>query len=177
MVLKYDFDIVKVSPGIDETQVVTSDESVGAQVYAVFRDIRTADALRGTSPRVRRIFVDAGFSLETRNNGAEHGVYLAEDTADREAILRNLFENIRNRGVQGQYCGEFDILQFLKHVRLSKPRSAMTEIKRQKRQKPEEKTIEKPTRRTVVGRIGFALGLAVILFALLKFLAAYGATH
>lgn len=176
MVLKYDFDIVTINPGIEGSKFEASGDEDGEQVYAVFRDIRTADALRGTSPRVRRIFVDAGFSLESRNIGTENGIFPAEDAADRAEILRNLFINIKNRGVQGQYCGEFDILEFLKHVRQSKP-CARTVTAKKKQPQNAEKVTEKPTRRTVVGRIGFALGLAVIFFTILKFLAAYGATH
>lgn len=175
MSLTYDFDIVTIAEESETENPEAGAQVAGRHVYAVFRDIRTADALRRASPRIRRIFVDAGFSLESRRTGLERDLYPAEDAEARALILRRLFDNIRNRGVQGQYCGTFDILAFLQHVRRAQP---LPRRPVQERPKPARAGADakKTARRSIVGRVGFALGLAVILFVVLKYLAATGAT-
>lgn len=176
MSLEYDFDIVKVALDESEPEKLGAQMDGGRQVHAVFRDIRTADALRGTSPKIRKIFLDAGFSLESRNSGIVPGVFPVEDQVDRVRVLRSLFTNIKTRGVQGEYCGEFDLMDFLGYVRAAQPMAgiARTRQARTPPPQPPKPAQPSPDRRTVVGRIGFALGLAVVLFVLLKLLAAAG---
>ncbi|WP_050605133.1 hypothetical protein [Ruegeria sp. 6PALISEP08] len=173
MSLEYDFDIVNVALDDSDPEKPGAQMDGGSQVHAVFRDIRTADALRGTSPKIRKMFLDAGFSLESRNSGIVPGVFPAEDQTDRVRILRSLFANVKNRGVQGEYCGEFDLMDFLSYVRTAQPMAGITRA-RQTRTPPPQPTQPSPDRRTVAGRIGLALGLAVVLFVLLKLLAAAG---
>ncbi|SHE34574.1 hypothetical protein SAMN05444279_101232 [Ruegeria intermedia] len=176
MGLTYDFDIVTIADESETENPEAGAQVAGRQVYAVFRDIRTADALRRASPRIRRIFVDAGFSLDSRRTGLECDLYPAEDAEARALILRRLFDNIRNRGVQGQYCGAFDILAFLQHVRRAQPLPRRPVQERPKPAALVDADAKKAARRSIVGRVGFALGLAVILFVVLKYLAAGGAT-
>lgn len=174
MGLEYDFDIVKVAQDQTDPAEAGGQPDTDRPVRAVFRDIRTADALRGTSPKIRAMFLDAGFSLESRRSGIAAGVFPAEDLADRVQVLYDLFDNIRRQGVQGEYCGDFDLWQFLDHVRRARPAAGV--IRPAPRRVPPHSTEVKPKRRPLSGRIGFALGVAVMLFALLKYLAAAGAS-
>ena len=174
MSLDYDFDIVAIVPDQANPEHGRTATAGRPAVRALFRDVKTADALRAASPKIRRIFQESGFSLETRDQQIARGYYASEDTEDRELILKRLFANIRDMGVQGEYSGEFDIHRFLDHVRTAKPCIAAT-----RRQpsvvKPRRPAPVQPKRRTVQGRIGFALGFAVILFVALKYLAEKGA--
>lgn len=175
MGLEYDFDIVAIAA--DEIDPEHGHTAVTGRppVRALFRDVKTADALRAASPKIRRIFLESGFSLDTRDRETAHGFYAPEDIVDRQLILKRLFTNIRNMGVQGEYSGEFDFHQFLQHVRSAKPGTAPPEAHSRPMQPPRPRAT-RPERRTVPGRIGFALGLAVILFVILKYLAERGAT-
>ncbi len=175
MSLEYDFDIVKKTFGDIDTEDTGPDDKDGAVVLALFRDIKTADALRGASPKIRKMFLDAGFGLDDHVSGIASGVYPPEDLPDRDRILRALFANIKSRGVQGEYCGEFDLWQFLDCVRRARPKAGVVRVRPVRRKVP-QRTESKPKRRALPGRIGFALGLAVILFALFKYLAAAGAS-
>ncbi len=174
MSLAYDFDIVAVAP--DEVDPEHGHSAVTGRppVRAQFRDVKTADALRAASPKIRRIFLESGFSLDTRASDTSPGYYSLEDMEDRTLILKRLFANIRNMGVQGEYSGEFDFHQFLNHVRAAKPGDA-PHVEPARPLPPPRPTPQPPPRRTVPGRIGFALGLAVILFVVLKYLAEKGA--
>ncbi|MEX0306369.1 MAG: hypothetical protein AB3N12_03180 [Ruegeria sp.] len=174
MSLEYDFDIVAIAP--DEVDPEHGHTAVTGRppVRAQFRNIKTADALRAASPKVRRIFLESGFSLDGADGHLARGYFRPEDAQDRILILRRLFANIRNMGVQGEYSGEFDFHHFLDHIRTAKPGNVARAAPARPSQPPSPTKMH-PERRTVPGRIGFALGLAVILFVFLKLLAAHGA--
>ncbi|KIC45083.1 hypothetical protein RA28_11380 [Ruegeria sp. ANG-S4] len=178
MGLEYDFDIVAVAQDAIDPEHAKTAVTGAPAVRAQFRDIKTADALRGASPKIRRIFTESGFSLDTGEGGSPNGFYAPAEEEDRHRILRRLFANIRNMGVQGEYCGEFDFWQFLNHVRAAQPGTGPRQVEKarpmQRRRPPTEPS--RPNRQTVPGRIGFALGLAVIVFVALKYLAEQGAT-
>ncbi|EEE37868.1 hypothetical protein RKLH11_1706 [Rhodobacteraceae bacterium KLH11] len=174
MSLEYDFDIVAIAP--DEVDPEHGHSAVTGRppVRAQFRSVKTADALRAASPKIRRIFLESGFSLEIGGSNLSGGYFRPEDAVDRNLILKRLFANIRNMGVQGEYRGEFDFHHFLAHIRRAKPGNVARAASMPPLQPPGAPP-EPPERRTLVGRIGFALGLAVILFVILKLLAAQGA--
>ncbi|WP_037313798.1 hypothetical protein [Ruegeria halocynthiae] len=169
MGLEYDFDIVTIAEEDADSNSVQSALPETQAVCAQFRDARAADALRSTSPGIRRIFEDAGFDLAPTDSENSHGFYRPQDAADRERILRALFANIRESGVKGEYCGAFDFWQFLNDVKTARPREMPTQTP-----KSGQATPVRPKRRTIQGRIGFALGFAVLLIAVLKYLAATG---
>jgi len=176
MGLAYDFDIVTIAPkgdGLENTGPKGPENKV---VRARFRDVKTADALRGASPRIRRIFLDAGFTLDSHGGGESHGYYPLEDAAERNRILRRLFANMRSAQLKGEYCGAFDLRDFLAHIRSAKPRVENQKSRPLPAEPPDTAAHAEQYRKTVTGRIGFALGLAVIVFVLLKYLAAAGAT-
>ncbi|WP_319545571.1 hypothetical protein [Ruegeria conchae] len=176
MSLEYDFDIVAIAP--DEVDPEHGHTAVTGRppVRAQFRNIKTADALRAASPKIRRIFLESGFSLDTVSDNRSTGYYRPEDSENRVVILKRLFANIRNMGVQGEYCGEFDFHHFLAHIRAAKPGHVLRLAPARPVQSQSPEPV-RPERRTLVGRLGFALGLAVILFVLLKLLAEYGAAN
>ncbi|SMO81404.1 hypothetical protein [Ruegeria faecimaris] len=176
MVLEYDFDIVTIASGENDPEATSSGAQNGRKVRALFRNVKTADALRAASPKIRKIFHDAGFGLDSTRSEITHGYYRPQDTADRDRILRALFHNIRTTGVKGEYCGEFDFLKFMNDVKAAKPRAGLPKEVPMWKPRPQQAESAGPNRRTVPGRVGFALGLAVIIFALLKYLAAAGAT-
>ncbi len=175
MSLEYDFDIVAIAP--DEVDPEHGHTAITGRppVRAQFRDIKTADALRAASPKIRRIFLESGFSLYGADGHLARGYYRPEDTHDRIAILKRLFANVRNMGVQGEYSGEFDFHHFLAHIRNAKPGSVKRSVPDRPLQPPRPRP-ERSTRRSATGRIGFALGLAAILYVLFRLLAAHGAS-
>ncbi len=175
MGLEYDFDIVAVAPDEVDPEHAVSAVTGTRPVRAQFRDVKTADALRAASPKIRRIFLESGFSLESQGQKAEAGVYPASEAEDRERILRRLFANIRNMGVQGEYCGEFDFWHFLNHIRTARPGAEPRSTGPATQLPPSSVVPSRAVRRTVPGRLGFAFGLAVVVFVTLKFLAERGA--
>ncbi|RBW54871.1 hypothetical protein [Ruegeria sp. A3M17] len=171
MVLEYDFDIVVNEELEDDAGSERLDISVAR---ARFRHVKTAGALRAASPKIRKIFQEAGFDLDSTDSNMTHGFYPPRDGTERERILRALFTNIRELGISGEYCGEFDFHRFIDDLKKAKPRAGMQRHVPDWTPKPRKATPAKPERRTVPGRIGFALGLAVILFAVLRYLAETG---
>ncbi|MES0825716.1 hypothetical protein [Ruegeria sp. SCP11] len=178
MGLEYDFDIVEIAPDEVDPEHGMSAVTGHKAVRASFRNARTVQALHSASPKIRRIFVESGFSLEPKGGDLPHGLYLPEDAEDRERILKRLFANIRNMGVQGEYCGDFDFWQFLDDVKTARPQAKVArDVPNQTPQpKPKQSAVSKPKRRSLQWRIGVALGLAVIVIAILRYLAAMGAT-
>ncbi len=175
MGLEYDFDIVAIAPDeVDPEHAMTAVTGT-RPVRAQFRDVKTADALRAASPKIRRIFLESGFSLDSQDHPAETGFYPASEAKDRERILKRLFANIRNMGVQGEYCGEFDFWHFLNHVRTARPQAGAQSFEPAPESRQKSTFPSRSERRTVPGRLGFALGLAVLVFVTLKFLAERGA--
>lgn len=174
MSLWYDFDIVQTSLGGDGFDAKKNGGDVPVVTRAFFRSVKTADALRGASPQIRKMFQDAGFDLNPHVSSIAPDKFPPEDAPERARILQALFANIKNEGLQGEYCGEFDLRQFLAHVRRARPAPGVARAAPLRRPRPVPTDSSK--RKSVKGRIGFALGLAVVLFALLKYLEAVGAT-
>ncbi len=174
MVLEYDFDIVVVDPGDGGAESGRDGFVKKPVLRAMFRNVNTADALRATSPKIRKIFQDAGFGLDATGSELSSGLYRPRDEAERERILRALFANVREMGVKGEYCGEFDFRQFLMDVKTARPRNGQRRQVADWTPKPRSGSMEKPERRTVPARIGLALGLAVVIFVILKYLAESG---
>ncbi|WP_171131902.1 MULTISPECIES: hypothetical protein [unclassified Ruegeria] len=172
MSLNYDFDIVTIAPDEVDPEHGFASMTGTRPVRAVFRDFQTAEALRSASPKIRRIFLESGFSLETRETGVGRGFYRAEDAEARQRVLKRLFTNIRNMGVQGEYCGDFDFWSFLEQTRNAQPLPASG---RKEFAPVADQTETQRQRRPIAAKIGIAIGVALVLFALLKLLAAQGA--
>ncbi|WP_170571415.1 hypothetical protein [Ruegeria atlantica] len=176
MGLEYDFDIVAIAPHEVDPEHGVAAVTGHRAVRASFRNTRTVQALHSASPKIRRIFAESGFSLEARGGDLPHGLYWAEDAQDRERILKRLFANIRNMGVQGEYCGDFDFWQFLDDVKRARPKAEIIRDLPDQTPKPKQPTEAKPKRRSIFMRVGVAFGLAVLVIAILRYLASIGAT-
>ncbi|TMV06865.1 hypothetical protein FGK63_12140 [Ruegeria sediminis] len=134
---------------------------------ALFRDVRTADALRAASPAIRRLFLNSGFGLNTYDSGVPAGYYPAEDEEARNQILRQLVGDMKNTRLRGEYCGDFELAGFLDHILTAKPLITPASM-----QVVEGKTDQAPSaRRKALFRVGIGVGLAAIAFALIKCLA------
>ncbi|NEX47375.1 hypothetical protein [Pseudotabrizicola algicola] len=101
MALAYDFDIFEVIPdaGTSDPELDGFLTAAGfvskteAATVALFRDPRTAEALRRAPPALREYFVASGFGFNTYDSGAPAGRYPAKDEAARLAVIFRLTEN------------------------------------------------------------------------------------
>lgn len=101
MSLTYDFDIFDVIPtdGEDDPTLGRFMSEIGfgpdqkSRKVALFRDQRTADALRDAPDVLRDFFLASGFGLNTYHSGAPDGYYPAKDEDARLDIIRQLTEN------------------------------------------------------------------------------------
>ncbi|WP_205627899.1 hypothetical protein [Ruegeria marisrubri] len=135
---------------------------------ALFRDVKTADALRRASPGIRRLFVNSGFGLNTYDSGVPDGFYPAEDEAVRNRIIRQFIKNMKETPLTGEYCGEFDISEFLSYILAARPFPATDSRRRSREPVDTGADPAHPARRVALYRIGFAVGLAVLAFAAIK---------
>lgn len=108
MSLTYDFDIFDVIPteGEDDPTLGRFMSEIGfgpdqqSRKVALFRDRRTADALRGSPDVLRDFFLASGFGLNTFHSGAPDGYYPAKDEDARLDIIRQLTENAEVHDLQ-----------------------------------------------------------------------------
>lgn len=101
MPLNYDFDIFEVIPSemVADPELgdflsdvgFTADEKDNR--IALFRDPRTADALRDAHPLLRDFFLASGFGLNTFHSGAPRKRYPARDEGARLAVIHQLTQN------------------------------------------------------------------------------------
>ena len=100
MSLKYDFDIFQLQQNVadadpDLARILDALKTEAAEVdsVALFRDPRTAEALRQAPERLRDFFLASGFGLNTYDSGAPRGRYPAKDEEARLAIIARLTQN------------------------------------------------------------------------------------
>lgn len=104
MALAYDFDIFEVIPNSESSdpQLDGFITHAGFRLHrdaatvALFREERTAAALRTASPDLRGYFLASGFGLNTYDSGAPRGHYPAKDEAARLELIQRLTENVRH---------------------------------------------------------------------------------
>lgn len=101
MTLTYDFDIFDVIPGAGPqdpdldgflTQIGFKPDPAASRI-ALFRDPRTADALRRAPDNLRNFFLASGFGLNTYSSGAPRGRYPAKDEEARLELIHRLTQN------------------------------------------------------------------------------------
>ncbi|TGD66346.1 hypothetical protein EYC08_05595 [Tabrizicola sp. WMC-M-20] len=101
MALVYDFDIFRIVPDFGPSDPglagllkdVSFAEQHEAATVALFRDPRTAGALRRAPSGLRSYLLDSGFGLNTYSSGAPAGRYPASDEAARLELIQRLAEN------------------------------------------------------------------------------------
>lgn len=103
MALAYDFDIFRIIPDFGPSDAGLSgllkDVAATAQqdsmTVALFRDARTAEALRRAPSSLRTYLLESGFGLNTYSSGAPAGHYPASDEAVRLDLIQRLADNAR----------------------------------------------------------------------------------
>ncbi len=133
MTLSYDFDMFDVIPpeGEDDPALGHFMAEIGfcpderARKVALFRDPRTADALRAAPDALRAFFLASGFGLNTYQSGAPAGRYPAQDEEARLDIIRRLTENAEVYSLprlnQASEDQEFSLEEFLTALAAAQP--------------------------------------------------------
>jgi hypothetical protein len=133
MALTYDFDMFDVIPGDGEddpslgrfmTEIGFKPDTAARKV-ALFRDQRTADALRDAPEGLREFFLASGFGLNTYQSGARAGFYPQQDEEARLDIIRRLTENAEiyplPRLTEGTDAQGFVLMDFLAALAAAQP--------------------------------------------------------
>ena len=133
MALTYDFDIFDVIPSEGEKDPALDRfmTEIGLQAgdqmckVALFRDHRTADALRDGPASLRDYFLASGFGLNTYQSGAPPGCYPQKDEDARLDIIRRLTENAEISSMpklsEGAEDGAFSLVDFLTALAQAQP--------------------------------------------------------
>lgn len=103
MALAYDFDIFDIVPdfGSSDPHLESVLGTLGSGAHheettvALFRDVRTADALRRAPAALRTYFLNSGFGLNTFDSGVPAGRYPVKDEAARLQLILRLTENAK----------------------------------------------------------------------------------
>lgn len=134
MALNYDFDIFSVFPKavFDDPKVGGMLAEVGFQHeqrgnhVALFRDLRTVEALRRAPQPVQDYLRGAGFGMNTYHSGAPAGRYPAEDEHARVALIEKLAEELPRHSLPKSDDSqpdpeEFSLPAFFEAVMLAEP--------------------------------------------------------
>lgn len=133
MALSYDFDMFDVFPteGEDDPVLGKFMTEIGfrpdaaTRKVALFRDARTADALRDAPEGLRNFFLASGFGLNTFQSGAPAGFYPEQDEEARLDVIRRLTENAEvfslPRLDQATETSEFSLTAFLTALAAAQP--------------------------------------------------------
>lgn len=147
MTLRYDFDVHTVVEdeqfGLDRTPDEVPDFGLTFQArgtkVALFRDPKTAAALRAAPKAVRSLFIEAGFGLNSHHSGVPEGFYPEADKKVRHQILTRLDTRLDEMVPHDIDLGAFCLVDFLEEVANAQPISdeALTSYHRALRRKAE----------------------------------------
>lgn len=134
MTLAYDFDILDLAPvsGAFDPQLDGFLTEAGFKPkadktqVALFRDPRTAEALRKAHPQLHDYFLASGFGLNTFSSGAPAGRYPARDEEARLSVIHRLTENAKTMplprpGETAEGGDRFRLGQFLADLSRAEP--------------------------------------------------------
>ncbi|WP_108814025.1 hypothetical protein [Loktanella sp. Alg231-35] len=122
MALRYDFDMVAITPEGLPGQFGDLDlTGVSAEKVAMFRDPQTIGALGQADEAVRTFFTDSGFVLKTHDSGAPPGTFPMRDEGDRVALVDRLSQNLGTHNLKGANWGGFDFPAFMQSLSAAKP--------------------------------------------------------
>lgn len=129
MGLQYDFDIHWLIP-----QDVTADPSIAKMMgelgfnlnsrgnyMALFRDPRTAEALKGADDEVRSFFEESGFGWGTYDSGAGPGRFPRKDESAITDVTDRLSQNVGGFDLAGKNWNGFNMAEFLNHIVTMEP--------------------------------------------------------
>ncbi len=122
MALRYDFDMVAVTPeGLPDQFGDLALTGVGAEKIAMFRDPKTVAALKQADEAVRTFFTDSGFVMKTHDSGAPPGTFPMRDEGDRLALVDRLSQNLGAHNLKGVNWGGFDFQAFMRSLSAAEP--------------------------------------------------------
>lgn len=114
MALRYDFDMVSVTPaGVPDPS--------GARQVAMFRDPQVIDALGRADPVVRTFLVESGFAMHSFDSGAPPGRFALRDEAARIGVIEKLSANLATHDLKGVDWGGFDFQAFMQALSVAEP--------------------------------------------------------
>ncbi len=172
MALRYDFDMVAVTPeGLPDQFGDLSVTGVGAEKMAMFRDPQVVAALGRADQAVRTFFLDSGFALQVYDSGAPPGRYPISDEIPRVKVIEKLTANFTTHDLTGADWGGFDFQAFLEVMERAEPLEDETLLAPPKQaQRPPEQPVRaaQNQKRRGLAMVGLAAGLILILYAALE---------
>lgn len=169
MALRYDFDMVTVTPdGLPDQFGDLAATGVAAEKTAMFRDPKAAEALQAADEAVRTFFVDSGFGLQDFDSGAPPGRYPASDEDHRIRVIERLTANLGTHDLTGANWGRFDFQAFLGGLDVATPLEDETllapTVARPSPDTPSP-TPTKPSSRRGMALVGLAFGIVLLCLA------------
>ncbi|MDX8354680.1 hypothetical protein [Cognatiyoonia sp. IB215182] len=172
MVLRYDFDMVAVTPeGLPDQFGDLAVTGMATEKRAMFRDAKVVAALEQADEAVRTFFLDSGFALQVYDSGAPPGLYPARDETARVHVIEKLTANLGNHDLAGVNWGGFDFQGFLASLDAAKPLEdetllapPVTPVAQALRARPKNQT------RRGIALLGLGVGLLLLLYVALEFL-------
>ncbi|MEL6841202.1 MAG: hypothetical protein AAFP85_18100 [Pseudomonadota bacterium] len=174
MALRYDFDMVSVTPeGLPDQFGDLAMTGVAAEKMAMFRDRQVVAMLEKADPAVRTFFVDSGFALQSYDSGAPPGRYPISDEAARVQVIEKLTTNFTAHDLSGANWGGFDFQAFLEVMEHAEPLEDETllapPIRPQRTSTPSTQSTRNQKRKGLA-MAGLALGVILILYTALEFI-------
>lgn len=171
MAMRYDFDMVTVTPeGLPDRFGDLAITGIGAEKTAMFRDPKTAEALRNADQAVRTFFLESGFGLQDYDSGAPPDRYPISDEDHRIRVIERLTANLGTHDLTGANWGTFDFQAFLAGLDQAKPLEDETLLA-----PSAHAPIHRPARNTATGQArrrfalaGLAVGFILILYTALE---------
>lgn len=171
MALRYDFDMVAITPeGLPDQFGDLAVTGMATEKRAMFRDARVVAALEQADEKVRTFFLESGFALQVYDSGAPSGLYPARDEDARVHVIERLTANLGSHDLAGARWGGFDFQSFLASLDAAKPledeRLLAPAIK------PADAALggtPKNQTRRGLALLGLGLGLLLILYVALEF--------
>lgn len=122
MALRYDFDMVAITPeGLPNQFGDLALTGVAAEKVAMFRDPNTVAALNQADAAVRTYFTDSGFALTQFDSGAPTGRFPESDEDARIAVIDRLTTNLETHDLANAAWGEFDFDAFMDALASAQP--------------------------------------------------------
>ncbi|MEJ8562656.1 hypothetical protein QTO30_16460 [Yoonia sp. GPGPB17] len=122
MALRYDFDMVAVTPeGLPDQFGDLALTGITAEKVAMFRDPDTVAALKSADTAVRTYFMDSGFALAQFDSGAPAGHFAMRDEDARIAVIDRLTSNLETHDLANAAWGGFDFDAFMDALATAEP--------------------------------------------------------
>lgn len=128
MQLAYDYDLFSTIPRELQSKYRSQFSELGlssmmSSQIALFRDERTAAALKSADQTVQQFFLDAGFGLNVYSSGAPAGRYLARDDIGRLERMAKLAALMMERAddLRVAHWGDFNFGDFMHYNAAAKP--------------------------------------------------------